>query len=111
MERQNFFDGLPHLIIQSKPDSGLSFLLATLQLQPQFDKEQFFKDDADVGRRAKCHEVSYAFAFVRPMNSLEGLPRRQQIKTLAYRRRNCFRQFGRKIFECSVDYAPEPSRR
>ena len=67
-------------IIQLKCNAGLCFLLAAFQLEPQFHEKQFFKNETNVGRRARRLQVLQTLAGIRPMNPPQGLAGRDELQ-------------------------------
>ena len=67
-KRQDFLDRLAGAVIQLERDSGLRLLLAPFELESQFKEEEFFEDQADVGRGARCLQVLQALAGIGPMD-------------------------------------------
>ena len=109
MEGQNLLDGLPHPIVQAERDSGLRLLLAALEFEPQFQKEEFFKDQPDMGRGARGLQVLEAFAGIGPVHLPQRLARRDQAQVAAHGGWNRVGEFRRKILQHSVDDAAKPA--
>ena len=103
MERQNLLDRLPHPIVQFERDSGLRFLLAPFEFESQLEKEEFFKDQADVGRRARSLQVLKAFAGIGPVHVPQRLPRRDQAHAATHDGRERVGKFRRKIFQSACE--------
>ena len=109
MKRQNFLDGLAHAIIGAKSDASFGLLLTPLELQAEFDEEQFFEDQTDVRGRAAGLQVREAFASFGPMHFPEGLARRNQSQALAHGGRNRFRDLRSEIVERFANDAAKPA--
>ena len=73
MKWQNFLDCLPDAVVDLEGDSGLSFLLAPLELNAKLDEEKFIEDQPDVRGRARSLQVHQAFADLGPVRLPERL--------------------------------------
>src|SRR5208282_4144797 len=111
VKRQYLLNRLANPVVQRKRDSGLRFLLAALELQPQLDEKQFIENQPDVRRRARRLQIGKTLARIRPVHLPQRFSRRHQAKMRAYRRRNGIAQIGVQILQRPADNAPEPPRR
>src|SRR5580700_5375030 len=110
MKGQNLLDRLSHSVVQSKSNAGLRLLLPALEFQPQFDEEQFFKDQTDVRGRARRLQIREALPGLRPMNFPQRLAGRNQRQTRAYGGRDRLGEVGSQIVQSRADDPAKPAR-
>ena len=111
MKGQNLLDRLPRGIVDLERNTGLRFLLAAPQLQPQFDEEQFVENQPDVRRRARRLQIGKAFPGLRPMHLPQSLTRRCQAEMCPHGRRDRIGEIGIQILQGEADNPPKPARR
>src|SRR5689334_21603655 len=111
MKRQGLLERRADFFRQRERNAGTGSHAASLQLQSNFEKKKFFKDQAAVRRRGEVLQSGKSLAFGREVRLLKGGAAIHQIKAAADRRWKSVGDFRRQILQRAMDDAAKPARR
>src|SRR5215472_10763345 len=110
MKGKNAFDRLAHPCGDRECDSRLRAQLAPLQLQPEFKKEQFFKNEPPLRRCAEIKQLPQIFAGLWPMGLVKGLQARREIQSFSDGLRDRIGNLRLELFEGAINGVAKPAR-